>query len=229
MTKVRNKYLSMKITKLTSSMQALSHQQKELSLVLAQLSDHSNRPCQHCTRICPCCNSSSCNCDCSVTCPDAPNELSSEEITFAIEAKILPLVYAFNQMNICQTCWSCEGHVNADGIMNKLPQVWFYTNSLMLIRVLSECISLFKAKKITKYEWQIVSVYTAKDSEMNAFALKPDLNFVAEADLTLLQQDILSIAQSLPKELEKACRNYYQELSLLISTEDSNKNIITSN
>jgi len=51
---------------------------------------------------------------------------------------------------------------------------------------------------------------------MNAFSLKPDLNFVATPELVLLQQDILKIAQHLPKKFEQDCRNYYRDISSLL-------------
>ncbi len=205
----------MKITKPVSSIKTLSQQKSELSLVMGQLSNHQNRPCKDCNRACSCSQSNHCNCDCSVNCSYVQNELSSEATSFPIEEKILPLVYAFNNMNVCQTCWSCEGHNDASGQLNKLPQLWFYSHSMILLRVMGDCISLLRSKKVTQYEWQLVIAYTAKDSEINAFALKPDLNFVSQADLTTLQQDIKKIAAYLPQGLEQTCRRYYQELSLL--------------
>jgi len=206
----------MKIIKSTSSQSVLQQQQRELIDVIESLSDDTNRSCQHCSQACSCSNSIDCNCDCSVSCPHIATGLSSEKNTFPIESHVLPLVYALNKMNIFQTCWSCEGHNDANGKLNKLPQVWFYSNSMMLIRVMGDCISLLKSKHITHYDWQIVISYTARDSEMNAFSLKPDLNFVATPELVLLQQDILKIAQHLPKKFEQDCRNYYRDISSLL-------------
>ena len=206
----------MQIIKTTSSQSVLQQQQIELIDVIQSLSDDTNRSCQHCSQACSCSNSIDCNCDCSVSCPHIATGLSSEENTFPIESHVLPLVYALNKMNIVQTCWSCEGHNDASGKLNKLPQVWFYSNSMMLIRVMSDCISLLKSKNITHYDWQLVTSYTARDSEMNAFSLKPDLNFIATPELAFLQQDILKIAQHLPKRLERHCRNYYRDISSLL-------------
>jgi len=209
----------MRIFKSTSSQTVLQQQQQELIDVIDCLSDDTNRSCQHCSRACSCSKSIDCNCDCSKSCPHISMGLSSEENTFPIESHILPLVYALNKMNIFQTCWSCEGHTDANGKLNKLPQVWFYSNSMMLLRVMGDCISLLKSKNITHYNWQLVISYAARDSEMNAFSLKPDLNFVATPELALLRQDILNIAQHLPKNLEQGCRGYYQDISALLSAQ----------
>ncbi len=207
----------MRIFKSTSSQTILQQQQQELIDVIDCLSDDTNRSCQHCSQVCSCSKSMDCNCDCSESCPHISTGLSSEENTFPIESHVLPLVYALNKMNIFKTCWSCEGHNDANGKLNKLPQVWFYSNSMMLIRVMGDSISLLKSKNITHYNWQLVSSYAARDSEMNAFSLKPDLNFIATPELAYLQQDLLKIAQYLPKRLEQDCRSYYQDISSLLS------------
>jgi len=132
----------------------------------------------------------------------------------------MPLVYCFNAMNICQTCWSCEGHNDINGKLEKLPQIWFYTDSFMLLRIIDDCLSLLSAKSMLIVSWHVSTTYTAKLSQQNAFALKPDLSLVEGVDLKTLHQDIIAIADNLPELIKKSsidCINILNKTLLTIS------------
>jgi hypothetical protein len=116
-------------------------------------------------------------------------------------------------MNIVETCWSCEGHNDISGNLEKLPQIWFYTDSFMLLRVIDDCLSLLSAKSQLMVSWQLSTTFTAKSSKQNTFVLKPDLNLVYGVELHTLHKDIVVIADNLPEMLKKGSVDYINILN----------------
>jgi len=188
---------------------ATSYRQiEELKFIISQLSDNSVRPCENCNEVCSLCGSSKCTCNCSNNCALSIEKLSSDAKLYPIESSIVPLVYCFNSMNICKTCWSCEGHNNSRGQLDKLPQLWFYTDSFMLLRIIDDCLSLLKAKSLLVVSWALSLTYTAKSCQQNTFVLKPDLSLVDKIDLKSLHKDIIVISENLPELLKKSSEDY---------------------
>lgn len=202
----------MKISQPKHSTDLLILQIEDVGNIVSQLKDVTRRPCVNCSKACSCSHSVSCKCDCSIACAFIGEHLTSDKDKFPIETKILPIVYTLSEMNVCQTCWSCEGHNDANGNIIKLPQVWFYTNSMMLLRLLSDSMASFSGKGVI-YDWKISSAYTARDCEYNAFSLQPDLSFTPNAELLYLQKDIAVIAQELPLTLLKKASDYQKMLT----------------
>lgn len=180
----------------------------EISSILEQLNQTGHRPCADCSRPCPRCSSTSCNESCSSACPHAPSQISSQRDRYSIEPEVFPLVFTLSQMQICQPCWSCEGHLNPSQELQKIPQVWFYSSSMILIRLFGECLSQFEFKKLLNYTWQISATYTARECSDSAFTLKPDLNLVEKPQLELLQKDLKVIADNLKSTLKTQCESY---------------------
>jgi len=209
-----------KITQPEKTKSTICHQIEELKHIITQISDHSVRPCENCHDVCPSCGSLKCACNCSKECSKIPEKLSSDSVLYPIEDSISPLVYCFNEMNICQTCWSCEGHNDMSGRLEKLPQIWFYTDSFMLLRVLDDCLSLLKAKSLLVVAWQLSTTYTERTCEQSTFALKPDLSFIDHIDLKDLHKDITVLSENFPKMIKKISLDY---LNLL------NKSLLTVN
>jgi hypothetical protein len=208
----------MKIVQPEKSQSTIRHQIEDLKRIVNSLSNNSVRPCEYCTEICATCGSLKCTCNCSVDCPNNAENLSSDATLYPIETEIMPLVYCFNEMNICQTCWSCEGHNDMNGKLQKLPQIWFYTDSFMLLRVIDDSLSLLSAKSLLIVPWQVSTTYTAKSCEQSAFALKPDLSLVDVVDLKTLHKDIIAIADNLPEMIKKASVDYINNLQKTLLT-----------
>ncbi len=196
----------MKIIQSKSSLQIVDDRLSELEVLIDQLENKDLRPCAGCMRHCSCSNSITCTCDCTFNCVSAPKQLSSEGERYPIEDKVLPLVFTLRQMNVCEPCWSCEGHLDRDYNLNKVPQVWFHTDSMILIRLLDECLGMFTAKKLLKYSWEIAVSYAERKSTANVFTIKPDLNLVERIELKHLQEDLKNIAKHVAEELLLRCK-----------------------
>ena len=173
----------------------------EVDWLLSSLNSTTGRPCPGCTIKCDKCGSNHCNCNCAVTCVNAPAQLSSEHARYPIEDNVLPLGFTLRSMKVCDPCWSCEGHLDGAQKLTKLPQVWFHCNSMTLIRLLDDCITYFKLRAIINNSWQIVVTYTEPGSLINAFSLKPEVQVGQSLELEVLQQDLMSMAQHLPEQL----------------------------
>jgi hypothetical protein len=105
-----------------------------------------------------------------------------------------------------------------NGKLKKLPQIWFYTDSFMLLRVIDDCLSLLNAKSLLIVPWQVSTTYTTKSCEQNAFALKPDLSLVDEIDLKTLHKDIIAIANNFPEMIKKVSVDYINSLKKTLLT-----------
>jgi len=211
----------MKIDRPTPEIAQIESHIEQLNDLIFKLENKENRPCPDCVRPCGCSNSKSCRCECSQNCPYAADQLSSEAGRYPIEPGVLPLVYTMSDMQICQPCWSCEGHnseqVNPEAQSNipelrRIPQVWFYSDSVILLRLLDLCLSRFKTKRWLKYDWHITTSFSDIDCVDCAFALKPDLNQVASPNLKLLQEDLITIAEKIPSHLLHASTEHLKQL-----------------
>lgn len=168
----------------------------ELESLRIVASDESIKHCIGCRRLCSCSNSPSCSCDCSMSCSNISTAMSSEPERYPIEEKVSKLTYAVNSLQHCQTCWSCEGHIGSDGEIEKWPSVWFYSSSSQIPKLLASHInSLYFNKKISS-NW---GIYIAAHSESidTTYILGPNLDIGMAAELSLLQQDIEVIANTL--------------------------------
>ena len=174
---------------------AFSRQYKEeLEYLLCQPTIKEMRPCPHCTIPCPCSDSPTCTCGCSHDCEQAPYQMSSDPDRYPIEERIVPLVYEFYGLRICEPCWSCEGHGSSDGALIKIPQVWFYTRSMLYPRLISEYLEDLLFKKLLAYPWHICITYSSTVNVDTAFSIEPQLNLVKEVQLERLQKDVAVIA-----------------------------------
>jgi len=206
----------MKIQQPARSVELLKRKIREIEEIVLLLVNPHNRPCDSCIKKCSCSNSITCDCDCSLSCPLITEQLSSDRNKYPIEKHIVPLVFTLNQMDVCKTCWSCEGHNDVHTVLNKLPQVWFYSDSIVLIRLLDDCLSSFRCHKLTHYQWQINITYSAADCEYNTFSIKPELSLIKNADLALLQKDIEQISKYFPEALLKASNEQLKSYNRLL-------------
>ena len=129
---------------------------------------------------------------CDKNCEDAASFLSSD-IDYPLEEIIAPLAFEIKRMGVYEPCWSCEGHLGLDGELWKLPMVWFYTNSMTYVRVMSQAIKeMYYQKKISN-EWIVVVTHSNADNAAICFSLEPDKSY-EKPNLESLQQDVKNIA-----------------------------------
>lgn len=146
--------------------------------------------------------------DCSLSCSDAQRALSCEPERFPIEPKITPLVFEIQRLGVFYPCWSCEGHLDKQEKLWRLPAVWFYCDDLTHLRLLADGVADLHAKGVLKNPWQVRLGYTDSDVPDTAFALEPFIEDRNSVDLETLQADVAALA----REMQSAMRQQAQEL-----------------
>lgn len=179
---------------------------EELELLLSQPTVREMRPCPSCTVPCPCSKSPTCTCACSPRCEHAPRQMSSEPDRYPIEARVVPLVYELYALKVCDPCWSCEGHCSADGLIGKIPQVWFYSRSLLYPRLVSEHLADLLFGKSLSCPWHISITYSSNRGVDTAFSIEPRLQLVDPPRLEHLQEDVQRIADDLIESVRLRAR-----------------------
>jgi len=151
----------------------------------------------HCMARCPQCGSTACHCRCSPQCAEAPRALSSEPDHYPIEPAILPLVFEMKRLGLFDPCWSCEGHLGPDGALWKLPTVWFYCDSTVHLRLLSDLLDDLELSGRLGVHWQVVVTFSNADNPCTTFSLEPVPPSASASLLPAMQKDVLVIARSL--------------------------------
>jgi len=159
---------------------------------------------------CPGCQQHSPN-KCSSNCADAAEALSIDPVLYPIEDNVIPLVYELMSTRLIQTCWSCEGHMNENDALWKLPQVCFYTSSPVYVKLLCKHISTLNQQKRLKHPWHIVLSEFSINSRL-AYSIQPNLNDVNEPHLGLLQQDLNIIADNLNDKLKAYAKEFLEQM-----------------
>ena len=141
---------------------------------------------------------------CSMNCPGVKTALSSDPEHYPLEGKIAPLVYELSRLQVFQPCWSCEGHESSTGNLWKLPQVWFYAQAEIQVRLLSDCLRTLAGHHRIHTEWEISITRSAPDDPETTFCLKP----VPSDGQTLseLQHDITILARDIPDIIRNEAR-----------------------
>ncbi|MCK4743276.1 MAG: hypothetical protein KAT25_05610 [Sulfuriflexus sp.] len=191
----------MKIPVPEESFFADSNIKEDLRLFLEQPSPQQLAPCPGCQQHTPD--------DCSSKCTDAAEALSIDPVLYPIEKNVVPLVYELMATQLIQTCWSCEGHMNENNTLWKLPQVCFYTASSAYVKLLCRHIALLNQHKCLKHPWHIVLSEFSMNSRL-AYSIQPNLNDVNEPHLGLLQQDLNIIADDLNNKLKKYAKEFLE-------------------
>ena len=149
---------------------------------------------------------------CSARCADAPRALSIEPDRYPIETSVVPIVYELNVLRLVQTCWSCEGHMDAEGNLWKVPQVSFYSASPVFVQLLAARIAGLRQAKQLGYEWHI-AFSSYGDSSVPTYTLEPRFRPTDEARLGVLQQDLKVIGENLSIEIRRAASELLSQLS----------------
>jgi len=160
---------------------------------------------------------------CSFTCPDAKLALSTEPDEHPIEANVVPLVFGLMSTRVSQTCWSCEGHMDSEDNLIKLPRVSFYTSSPVYPQLLHRHLSKLMLDKKLVYSWQVVLTDYAQ-TWAQTYSVIPDLNFVDnDIHLGALQNDLKVIAHDLQENMKTQAREMITEIESWVE----NKNTYT--
>lgn len=158
---------------------------------------------------------------CSGDCSEAHTALSTQPNEFPIEPNIVPLVFGLMSTRVTQTCWSCEGHMDTNNKLIKLPTVSFYTSSPVYSQLLHRHVSKLKLDKKLSYPWHVVLMDYAQ-TWAQTYSIIPDLNFVEkEIHLGALQNDLKIIAEDLQEKMKFLARQMIMELDHWI---EANKN-----
>lgn len=140
---------------------------------------------------------------CHRYCVVAPRRLSSEGDASPVEPLVAPLVFELKKLGMFHPCWSCEGHADRAGKLQKIPRVWFYADSVVHLRSLAEAIgSLVHGRRLSA-RWQVVVTYSDADNPDTTFSLEPQ----PETDdcLAALQHDLRVMAEELPRAFWFSC------------------------
>jgi len=187
---------------------------KDLQLLLKQPTSKEVRPCSFCNLLCDFCGSTKCTCNCSPECEQVAKEMSSEPDRYPIEPLVLPLVFHLNALRVIETCWSCEGHddpFKGKGKIWKLPQVWFYSQSVVYPQLINDYLMDLMRFERLNHTWQ-VSLSYSDDAYATCFVMLPNLCQLEEVSLLSLQRDIKEISTSLENNVRATARYLLQEL-----------------
>ena len=160
----------------------------------------------HCTIVCPQCGSTACQCRCTPGCPDAPATLSSEPEAYPIETGAVPVVFEMSRLGMFRPCWSCEGHLDPQGALWKLPAVCFYCDSLVHVRLLGAGLARLSTDGTLKAKWQVVITFSDPDNIATAFSLEPKQPIDAGIGLEELRADFATIARALQGLMKQEAR-----------------------
>jgi len=140
---------------------------------------------------------------CHMDCPSAPCQLSSDKDRYPLEPMVTPLVFELKKLGVFHPCWSCEGHSCTFGSVYKIPRVWFYADSVVHLRALSDATAHMFCEKRLNACWHITVTFSDRDNPDTAFSLEP----VAAHDCSLhkLQVDLRTMATNLAATFWKEC------------------------
>jgi hypothetical protein len=140
---------------------------------------------------------------CHRDCAAAPQRLSSEGERSPVEPRVAPLVFELKRLGVFYPCWSCEGHPGAAGEAWKIPRIWFYSDSVVHVRVLSEAIERLYAARRLAAHWQVALTHSDAANPDTTFSLEPDSP--SDQPLSRLQGDLRILAEELGGQFWLAC------------------------
>lgn len=180
--------------------------EQELELLIQQPGATEERPCPNCLLPCESSIPAQCAVSCDANCDNAPQALSSEPDKHPIEQNVVKVVFELSTLRLMQPCWSCEGHLNGQGELWKLPQVSFYAASALYPKLLAGYLTKLKSSKQLNYPWQVILVDYGQ-TWRPTYQLEPALNHIDEViQLSLLQQDLNQISTGLAAQLKQEAR-----------------------
>lgn len=170
-----------------------------------------------CVSACPDCGSTACQCRCSADCPVAPLLLSSDPENYPIEPAIMPLVFEMKRLGVFRPCWSCEGHQSPDGSVWKIPRVWFYSDSEVHLRLLSDGLKDLRIAKRLNCPWQVAVTFSDPENPETTFSLEPAVAPDPTYALAALRKDAMTIACLLQDILNGKARQLQRTASYALN------------
>jgi hypothetical protein len=152
---------------------------------------------------CPRCPDFKPSTGCHRNCAAAPVRLSSEGERGPIEPLVAPLVFELKKLGVFYPCWSCEGHTNAAGDLWRVPNVWFYSDSVVHVRALGEAVGQLHAGRQLSARWHLAVTYSDASNPDTTFSLEPDA--AADSSLSALQGDLGVMAGEVGHRFWRAC------------------------
>ena len=149
--------------------------------------------------------------------------MSSEPNDYPIEAGIVPLVYALNCLRLTQPCWSCEGHNNKAGEIEKLPRVWFYAHSTIYPDLISDLLFDLDIAGRLSLAWH-VCVVRWSDGPDAAFSIEPKIRSTSEPELMGLRCDVRIIADSLRTDMRVKSHHRIQRIDQMLNAPPLGRN-----
>lgn len=180
--------------------------EQELEQLIQQPGAREIRPCPNCQMPCDSNIPAQCAVSCDANCDNAPQALSSDPDKHPIEQQVVKVVFELSTLRLMQPCWSCEGHLNGQGELWKLPQVSFYSASALYPKLLAGYLTKLKSNTQLHYPWQVIMVDYGQ-TWGPTYQMEPALNHIDEAiQLTLLQEDLHKISDGLAAQLKHEAR-----------------------
>jgi hypothetical protein len=137
--------------------------------------------------------------------------MSSDGEHYPIEERIIPLVFNFYCLGVCQPYWSCGGHAFENNEIYRVPQVWFYTRSLIYPKLINELLYSLYADKAIMNPWHICVSFSGECLE-TGFSIEPDIKFIKKPDLIPMQSDAYIIASRLVAGVRLLAENYLSRI-----------------
>ncbi len=109
----------------------------------------------------------------------------------------MPLVYELKRLRSFTPCWSCEGHNDNTGKLHRVPSVWFYCESVVQARLLSEGIEKLAIQKRLNAGWHVVIAVAEPDNPDTLYKLEPAIEVGRDISLDQLRADVRTIADNL--------------------------------
>lgn len=187
------------------------HQSEQKTEVLIKLRDLIAQPSDTQARPCPDCSirfgeetllSAE---NCSSACKYAPRHMSGEPDKFPIEAGSVPLVYALYSLRLITPCWSCEGHLNADGGIGKLPKVWFYSGSRFYPKMIAQVIGQLQAHHKIGYSCGVKVLPFSQSLFSTTYSIEAQ---ASDVRLGELQKDIITLGKVMRQEMLSLANDY---------------------
>lgn len=190
----------------------------DLTALLHRAAGPEERICPGCHIPCATCGGTSCTCNCSPDCPEAPRQMSSDPENHPIEKNIVPMVYALHDLGVFEPCWSCEGHADASGRLRRPPQVWFYARSIVYPDLVSSCLAgLHHARELTQ-PWTVNVVCWDHEMPDTTFSIEPRLGLGDESRLDALRRDARTIGRSLVPLMDEHARRRLTRIEVALKS-----------
>ncbi len=125
---------------------------------------------------------------------------------------MVPLVFELAATRVMQPCWSCEGHLDPDGGLWKIPQVSFYSASPVYLQLLLKHIHALQLQKQLSHPWHVVLSDYGQTWE-TTYTLEPNLNCRQKIHLGNLQRDLDTLADNLCNRLKALAQSTLSSLS----------------